>query len=53
MKAIEIIKNDGATRLGTLLTEHGNIDTPVFMPVGTQGVVKAMTHKELRRPERQ
>ena len=48
MKAIEIIKNDGAARLGTLLTEHGNIDTPVFMPVGTQGVVKAMTHKELR-----
>jgi queuine tRNA-ribosyltransferase len=48
MKAIEIIKNDGAARLGTLFTEHGNIDTPVFMPVGTQGVVKAMTHKELR-----
>ena len=48
MKAIEIITNDGAARLGTLLTEHGNIDTPVFMPVGTQGVVKAMTHKELR-----
>ena len=48
MKAIEIIKKDGATRLGTLLTGHGNIDTPVFMPVGTQGVVKAMTHKELR-----
>jgi queuine tRNA-ribosyltransferase len=48
MKAIEIIRNDGAARLGTLLTEHGNINTPVFMPVGTQGVVKAMTHKELR-----
>jgi queuine tRNA-ribosyltransferase len=48
MKAIEIIKKDGTARLGTLLTEHGNIDTPVFMPVGTQGVVKAMTHKELR-----
>ena len=48
MKAIEIIKNDGAARRGTLLTGHGNIDTPVFMPVGTQGVVKAMTHKELR-----
>jgi queuine tRNA-ribosyltransferase len=48
MKAIEIIKNDGAARLGTLLTGHGNINTPVFMPVGTQGVVKAMTHKELR-----
>jgi queuine tRNA-ribosyltransferase len=48
MKAIEIIRNDGAGRLGTLLTGHGNIDTPVFMPVGTQGVVKAMAHKELR-----
>jgi len=47
MKAIDIIKHDGAARLGTLLTGHGNINTPVFMPVGTQGVVKAMTHKEL------
>jgi queuine tRNA-ribosyltransferase len=48
MKAIEIHKNDGAARMGTLLTGHGNVDTPVFMPVGTQGIVKAMTHKELR-----
>ena len=48
MKAIEILRHDDAARLGTLLTGHGNIDTPVFMPVGTQGIVKAMTHKELQ-----
>jgi queuine tRNA-ribosyltransferase len=47
MKTIEILKNDSRARQGKLLTEHGNIDTPVFMPVGTQGIVKAMTHKEL------
>ncbi len=47
MKAIEILKTDGRARRGTLLTGHGHIDTPVFMPVGTQGTVKAMTHKEL------
>jgi queuine tRNA-ribosyltransferase len=48
MKAIKILKNDDRARRGSLLTGHGNIDTPVFMPVGTQGIVKAMTHKELQ-----
>lgn len=47
MKTIEILKNDGAARAGRLITGHGDIETPVFMPVGTQGIVKAMTHKEL------
>ncbi|MEW6771443.1 MAG: tRNA guanosine(34) transglycosylase Tgt, partial [Bacillota bacterium] len=39
----EIVKEDGAARCGRLLTPHGVVDTPVFMPVGTQGTVKAMT----------
>lgn len=34
-------------RLGRITTPHGDIETPVFMPVGTQGSVKAMTHEEL------
>lgn len=38
---------DGAARRGILHTAHGDIDTPVFMPVGTQGAVKAMTPRDL------
>jgi queuine tRNA-ribosyltransferase len=34
-------------RLGRLSTEHGNVDTPVFMPVGTQGTVKAISPQNL------
>ena len=40
--------NDGAARAGTLLTAHGPIETPVFMPVGTAGTVKAMTPDAVR-----
>lgn len=32
-----------------LHTEHGTIETPVFMPVGTQGTVKALTPRDLQR----
>ncbi|HEX9203176.1 MAG TPA: tRNA guanosine(34) transglycosylase Tgt, partial [Vicinamibacteria bacterium] len=32
---------DGRARAGTLKTPHGTIETPVFMPVGTAGTVKA------------
>ena len=35
-------------RVGRLVTAHGDIDTPAFMPVGTQGSVKAMSPRELR-----
>ena len=38
---------DGAARRGVLRTAHGDIETPVFMPVGTQGVVKALTPRDL------
>ena len=34
-------------RLGKLTTPHGVIDTPAFMPVGTQATVKTMTPEEL------
>jgi queuine tRNA-ribosyltransferase len=39
---------DGAARAGTLVTAHGAISTPVFMPVGTAGTVKAMTADAVR-----
>ncbi|MBV8878066.1 MAG: tRNA guanosine(34) transglycosylase Tgt [Gammaproteobacteria bacterium] len=38
---------DGAARVGTLVTAHGVVDTPAFMPVGTYGTVKAMSPEEL------
>jgi queuine tRNA-ribosyltransferase len=38
---------DGAARRGVLDLAHGAIDTPVFMPVGTYGTVKAMSPAEL------
>jgi queuine tRNA-ribosyltransferase len=43
----EIYACDGAARRGRLTTEHGIIDTPAFMPVGTYGTVKAMSPAEL------
>lgn len=45
----EIIKESKNTkaRLGKLYTTHGIIDTPVFMPVGTQATVKAMLPRDL------
>lgn len=39
---------DGAARAGVVSTPHGAIETPAFMPVGTQGVVKAMTVRTLQ-----
>ena len=44
---IKTCKQSGA-RLGKLYTPHGVIDTPIFMPVGTQATVKAMTPRDLR-----
>lgn len=45
----EILKEDPScrARLGKLTTPHGTIDTPAFMPVGTQATVKAVTPEEL------
>ena len=39
---------DTSARLGRLLTAHGEVETPCFMPVGTQGTVKAMLPRDLR-----
>ena len=40
-------KNSGARR-GVIHTPHGDIQTPIFMPVGTQATVKSMTPEELK-----
>src|SRR6201987_991341 len=39
----EVLAHDGAARRGRLVTAHGAVDTPVFMPLATTGTVKAMT----------
>ncbi len=39
---------ENAARVGRLTTPHGEIETPVFMPVGTQATVKALTPEELQ-----
>ena len=38
---------DGPARRGVLTTPHGVVETPAFMPVGTQGTVKGVTHRDL------
>ena len=47
--SFEILKTDSFSRArrGRLVTQHGVVETPIFMPVGTQGTVKAMTPDEL------
>ena len=46
----ELLKTDlsSKARLGRLITRRGAIDTPMFMPVGTQGTVKALDPRELK-----
>jgi queuine tRNA-ribosyltransferase len=43
----ELLAQDGAARRGQLTLAHGVVETPVFMPVGTYGTVKAMAPNEL------
>jgi len=40
--SFEVITQNGNARLGKISTSRGNIDTPAFMPVGTQGTVKGV-----------
>lgn len=43
----EPVAQDGEARAGILHTPHGDVPTPTFMPVGTQGTVKAMLPEEV------
>jgi len=42
-----VVGNDRRARAALLTTDHGAIETPAFMPVGTQGTVKAIEQREL------
>jgi queuine tRNA-ribosyltransferase len=46
--SFSVEQRDGRARLGRLVTPHGEVETPVFMPVGTAGAVKAVLHRDLR-----
>ncbi len=48
MFELEIEAASGAARAGTLALPHGTVETPVFMPVGTQGTVRALSPNDLR-----
>jgi queuine tRNA-ribosyltransferase len=45
--AFDVTHTDGRARRGRMRTAHGDVETPAFMPVGTQGAVKAVTHRDL------
>jgi len=48
--SFEIIhrSSENSARLGRIYTAHGHVDTPAFLPVGTQATVKSVTPEELR-----
>src|SRR5262247_1151612 len=45
--SFQVTHVDGGARRGVMTTAHGEVATPAFMPVGTQGAVKGAAHKEL------
>lgn len=51
--SFDVIKNDKKARLGRIITPHGAINTPVFMPVGTLASVKTVSSEELETIESQ
>src|SRR5438093_3384708 len=48
MPAFDVTATDGAARAGVLKTLHGDVLTPVFMPVGTKATVKSLAPDEVR-----
>jgi len=50
MFSFTVIKKDAATkaRVGRLVTSHGEVETPAFMPIGTQGSIKAVSPRDLQ-----
>src|SRR3984893_1303982 len=45
--SFSVTSTSGGARCGVMTTAHGNVATPAFMPVGTQGSVKGVTHRDL------
>ena len=48
--AFRVLKKDKFARSGVIETHRGNINTPAFMPVGTQATVKAVSYTHLTLP---
>ena len=46
--AFRLLRNDGAARRGEFITPHGSVQTPAFMPVGTQATVKGVMPDAVR-----
>src|SRR3954470_18151692 len=44
----QLTHTDGAARRGRMTTPHGSVETPAFMPVGTQGAIKGVTHRDMQ-----
>ncbi len=45
--SFRVTHTDGRARRGVMSTPHGDVETPAFMPVGTQGAVKGLTHRDV------
>ena len=45
--SFNLLKVDGSARVAKISTHRGEIDTPTFMPVGTQGTVKSIFIEDL------
>ena len=45
--SFKLLNKNGGARAGILMTPHGSVETPVFMPVGTQATVKSLTPAQL------
>src|SRR5262249_59060834 len=46
--SFRLMTTDGAARRGEFVTPHGRVQTPAFMPVGTQGTVKGLSPDDVR-----
>jgi queuine tRNA-ribosyltransferase len=47
--SFRVTHTDGRARRGVMMTAHGEVQTPAFMPVGTQGAVKGVIHRDLEQ----
>ncbi|MGC1867522.1 MAG: tRNA-guanine transglycosylase, partial [Pseudolabrys sp.] len=46
--SFSLMATDCAARRGEFVTPHGRVQTPAFMPVGTQGAIKGVHHDDVR-----
>ena len=51
--SFELTTQDEKARLGRIITPRGVIDTPAFMPVGTQGTVKGIFTDDIKKTDTQ